>query len=575
MTDSGAPIPKRRVPRSAAALLRVTRRLSPNREEALLAVLRDAMALVFGRRLDPSDPAVRLTGAAVRAYDAADRGDDAEARRLMEGILARDPNDLIALGILRTFQTRQGALSAAVATLGRMRAIRDSPGLAVAQRQLQGRLIETEPGWLPRVAGPRETLAPRAANVVLHLQKETIPYLHNGFTIRSSNTVRAQRDAGLEPVVVSSLGFPRCAGVDLVPERETVDGVTYHRLDLGRGFPCDPPPDLALTEATWLTARVTRQERPAVVHAHSGHRGFETALTALALRERYGIPVVYEVRSFLEASWSSDPEHAESAEQYRRRFATEDRTMHAVDAVVTIAESMRTEIVARGIPAHKVHVIPNGVDPAAFAPRQADPEDRRRHGLVDGRTVIGYVSSLDNPREGHEVLIAGTARLLAAGRQVQCLIVGGGRRQEELERLAEKLGIRGSVVFTGAVPHDRIAAMYALFDIFVVPRLNDMASRFVTPLKPFEAMAAGRPLVVADLPALTEIAVPGERGLTFPSGDADGLAAAVGRLMDDPALRNSLAEAGRTWVLAERTWDRNGARYRDVYAGLTGPTTAG
>lgn len=574
MTDSRAPTPKRRVPRSAAALLRVTSRLPPNREEALLAALRDVKALVTGRRLDPSDPAVRLTGASVRAYDAADRGDDAEARRLIEGILARDPNDLIALGVLRTFQTRQGALSDAVATIGRMRAIRDSPALAVAQRQLQGRLIETEPGWLPRVAGPRETLAPRATNVVLHLQKETVPYLHNGFTIRSSNTVRAQRDAGLEPVVVSSLGFPRCAGVDVVPEREEIDGVTYHRLDLGGGFPCDAPPDLALIEACWLTARVAREERPAVVHAHSGHRGFETALTGLALRERYGIPVVYEVRSFLEASWSSDAEHAESAEQYHRRLATEDRTMHAVDAVVTIAESMRTEIMARGIPADKVHVIPNGVDPVAFAPRQADPEDRRRYGLADDRTVIGYVSSLDNAREGHEVLIAGTAKLLAAGRKVQCLIVGGGRRQEELERLAKELGIRGSVVFTGAVPHDRIAAVYALFDIFVVPRLSDMASRFVTPLKPFEAMAAGRPLVVADLPALAEIVAPGERGLTFPSGDADGLAAAVGRLMDDPALRQSLADAGRRWVLAERTWDRNGARYRDVYAGLTGPTTA-
>ena len=330
MTDPGPTPSKRRVSRSAAALLSVTRRLPPDREDALLAVLRDVRALATGRRPDALDRSTRLTGSEVRAFAAAEEGDDAEARRLVDGILARDPTDLVALGVLRTLQTRQGSLTDAVTTIGRMRAIKDSPALAVAQRQIQGRLIETEAGWLPRLAGPSETLAPRAANVVLHLQKETVPYLHNGFTIRSSNTVRAQRDVGLEPVVVSSLGFPRCVGTDVVPARESVEGITYHRLDLGAGYPCDAPPDVALKEATWLTARVVREERPAVIHAHSGHRGFETALTALALRTRYGMPVVYEVRSFLEASWSSDPEHAESAEQYRRRFETEDRTMHAV-----------------------------------------------------------------------------------------------------------------------------------------------------------------------------------------------------------------------------------------------------
>jgi glycosyltransferase involved in cell wall biosynthesis len=555
--------------------LRVTRRLGPDREESLLAALRDIRALATGHRPDPSDRVANLTVADVRAYQAAEMGDDVMARRLVEDILARDPTDMVALGILRQTQTREGELSAAVQTIGRMLAIRESAALAVAQRQLQGRLIETEPGWLPRLTGPSESLPPRASNVVLHLMKETVPYLHNGSTIRSANTIRVQRDVGLEPVVVTTLGFPRCTGTLSIVPREIIDGVTNHRLDLGQGLPCDLPPDLALKEATWLTGRVVREERPAIVHAHSGYRGYETAMTGLAIRQRYGIPVVYEVRSFQEASWSNDPEHAESAEQFRRRYETEVRTMAAVDAVVTIAESMRTEIVARGIPADKVHVIPNGVDPVTFAPREADPEVRRRYGLDASRTVIGYVSSLDNAREGHEILLAGTARLLSAGRAVQCLIVGGGRRQRELEGLADKLGIRDSVVFSGAVPHEQIPAMYALFDVFVVPRLSDLASRFVTPLKPFEAMAAGRPLVVADLPALTEIAAPETRGLAFPSGDADGLAAAVGRLIDDPSLRASLAAEGRRWVLAERTWDRNGTRYRDLYDSLTVPGSAG
>ena len=76
--------------------------------------------------------------------------------------------------------------------------------------------------------------------------------------------------------------------------------------------------------------------------------------------------------------------------------------------------------------------------------------------------------------------------------------------------------------------------MYALLDAFVVPRRDERAARLVTPLKPFEAMAMARPLIVADLPALTEVAPDGERSLAYRAEDATALAAAVVRLMDHP-----------------------------------------
>jgi glycosyltransferase involved in cell wall biosynthesis len=158
---------------------------------------------------------------------------------------------------------------------------------------------------------------------------------------------------------------------------------------------------------------------------------------------------------------------------------------------------------------------------------------------------------------------------------VACLIVGDGKRREELESLARRSGAAGAIHFTGRVPHDEVRAHYALLDAFVVPRRNDRAARYVTPLKPFEAMAMARPLVVADLPALVEIAAPGERGLAFPVEDADALAAELERLMDDPALGSRLAEAGRAWVLAERTWASNGDRYRNLYAAVLEQWNAG
>lgn len=238
--------------------------------------------------------------------------------------------------------------------------------------------------------------------------------------------------------------------------------------------------------------------------------------------------------------------------------------MLAADAVVTLAETMKADIVARGVPAERVFIVPNGVDPVAFQPRPADPALRERFGLGD-RFVIGYVSNLDHPREGHETLIRATAILAADDRDVACLIVGEGRHRTTLESIAAESGAGDRVVFTGAVPHDEVAAMYALLDAFVVPRRDERVARLVTPLKPFEAMAMARPLIVADLPALIEVAPDGERSLAYAAEDAAALATAVERLMDDPELAARLGEAGREWVTSERTWASNGPRWTEVY----------
>jgi glycosyltransferase involved in cell wall biosynthesis len=87
----------------------------------------------------------------------------------------------------------------------------------------------------------------------------------------------------------------------------------------------------------------------------------------------------------------------------------------------------------------------------------------------------------------------------------------------------------------------------------------------VTPLKPYEALAMARPLVIADLPPLREIAAPEERGLAYTPGDVASLAMVLKRLMDDPELGRRIASRGHDWVVHERTWAANGAILRDVY----------
>lgn len=540
-----------------------------------------SIATALGRRVARVRPEVREVEAALAA------GDAGRALALTETALAERPADRTLLTLRRRAFAEAGDQTGVATTLAALRRLRGGEALADTERRLHGDMAETDARWRPRIRGPHRPTAPRSDRLVLHLLKESLPQRQSGFTMRSHHNLLAQRDAGWDPVVVTALGFPRwagsaasgsaaaaggaaTAGETAIPAVEEVDGIWHHRLDLGPGYPSDGPVNTYLEDYAWRAAAVAREVRPAIIHASSGGRGYESALVGLAVGEHLRLPVVYEVRSLFDgpapgATTGAPASDATSTrERYRRRDATELRAMLAADAVVTLSDTMRDDIVARGVPAERISIVPNGVDVDAFTPRPADPALRERYGLGD-RFLLGYISNLDHPREGQETLIEATALLAAAGRDVACLIVGEGRRRAELESIAQGSGAADRIVFTGAVPHGEVAAMYALLDAFVVPRRDERAARLVTPLKPFEAMAMARPLIVADLPALTEVAPEGERSLAYPAEDARALAGAVERLIDDPDLAARLGEAGRAWVARERTWAANGKRWDAIY----------
>ena len=565
------PIGGRLLRATERAVRGVAARLPPERGEALLIAGKAGYSLVTGRRtrrgvVPRSEPTIDPI-AMRRAQAAVNRGDLPRALELIDALAGRYPDSTRVLRLRRDVLARMGEVRERAATIHRLHTLDPQPEWLESERLVLGRLVETTPGWLPRIPGPPRPIEPESADVVLQLLKESSPQLTTGFTMRSRYNLLAAVEAGSKPVVVTALGFPRLLGIREVQSLEIVDGIPHHRLDLGPSYPLDRSTDLILEDTAWLAADVARRVRPAVIHASSGHRGFEFALVGAALRQHLGRPLVYEVRSFFESTWGGDEAWGEIGEMYQRRFDAETRAMRQADHVITIAEAMRSEIIERGVAPDRITVIPNGVDAELFRPRPKDPALVARYDL-DGAFTFGYVSNLDHPRENQELLIEATALLLRRNRRVRCLIVGDGRRREELEAIARRARVGGAVIFTGRVPHDRAPDYYALLDAFVVPRRDERAARMVTPLKPYEALAMGRPLVVADLPALHEIAEPEERGLVFPAGEAAALAATLERLMDDPALGQRLGQAGRAWVAKERTWAANGPRFREVYAAV-------
>lgn len=433
--------------------------------------------------------------------------------------------------------------------------------------RLRGRVWEVHPAWLPAVSLPKpDDVQHGGPRRVLYLAKESAPYLHNGFCTRSHETLRAVKSTGTEIVAVTMPGFPAVIDVTNAPGEVVVDDITYKHLMPNSKLATMPVHEYLDLAATTL-AKFVLEYRPTVLHIGSGHRGYETALVGRAVAEWFGIPWMYEVRSFFETTWTSDKRYMESAPYFHQRHATESRCMRAADYVVTLSGPMRDEIIERhGITADKVTGIPNAVDVERFAPQSQDASLRERLGFTNA-IVLGYVSNLSHPREGQEALIAALPKIRAAGTNAKVLLVGDGARRPHLESLARKLGVAEHVVFTGSIPFDQVSAYYAQIDLFVVPRTNERAGRLVSPMKPFEAMAMGIPLLVSDLPALVEIVsdTTEPRGFSYRAEDPADLARVAIECLADPAELRRRADAAAAWVRRERTWAANGRNFVRAY----------
>lgn len=469
------------------------------------------------------------------------------------------------LRAFRDLESKRGEITSALGLAHRIASL-DRKVSPAALRKLEGRVRELY-GWIPQITGPRRQVSNVVRGRVLHLVKESRPHLSNGFTSRSHHNFMAEAEAGLDPIVLTEPGFPGTDAKHYTRE-ESVDGVRHIRLGAGDidygGMPVD---DFLQMFAELAYSEVLRT-RPAIIHASSGRRGYDTALVGLALQEKTGLPFVYEVRSLFEANWTGDVEWETKGEIYTRRMQVEEMCMHRADRVLTIGESMRDELVARGIPTEKIGIIPNAVDVSSFAARSRSANLSASLGIGEYPT-FGYVSNMDHYRESQETLIEACAILKDRGSSARCILVGGGPRAEALGALASRLGVGDRVIFTGPIDHTEIPDYYGLIDIFVVPRIAERAATYVTPLKPFEAMALKRPLVVSELPALLEIAEPPTRGRSFPPGDAEALADTLEGLYLNPDWRETMVENAYSWVAEHRTWRSNGERYVSEFAKIS------
>jgi glycosyltransferase involved in cell wall biosynthesis len=182
--------------------------------------------------------------------------------------------------------------------------------------------------------------------------------------------------------------------------------------------------------------------------------------------------------------------------------------------------------------------------------------------------TIGYVGSIVH-YEGLDYVIQAVALLRDRGvGGFKLLVVGDGRELASLKSLAAKLKVTNLCVFTGRVDRSEVESLYSVIDIVPLPRRSLPVTELVPPLKPFEAMAAGKTVVVSSVEAIALTVIDGQTGIIVPSDNVDKLAEALEKLIENPSLRKEIGARSRNWVQKERSVDSLARRLREVYASV-------
>jgi glycosyltransferase involved in cell wall biosynthesis len=325
------------------------------------------------------------------------------------------------------------------------------------------------------------------------------------------------------------------------PERETVDGFDILRVK---------PRMVVMRTPIAPRMRGVLRDLPAdVVHAHlppplSAHYAADAC-------EHRGVPLVVTYHCDVEIP---SPLGSAIETLYRRSLgaSTLRRAARVIVTTRTYAATSRT------VWRHNPVVIPNAVDIHRFDPAVDGMTVRQRLRIPPDRPMVLLV--------GRIVAHKGIEHFIEASRYlpgVQFVIAGEGTHLETMERFAGRLGVNDRVRFLGRVSQENLPRVYAACDLFVLPSVSRLEAFGIVAL---EAMATGKPVVVADIPGVREVIEDGVEGLLTDPVNPQDLADKIRRLVEDPALRQEMGRRGREKVLASFTTEKVADQVLEVYA---------
>ena len=313
------------------------------------------------------------------------------------------------------------------------------------------------------------------------------------------------------------------------------------------------PEPLAFSVRAWLHLRHRRHEFDLVHDNQSLGYG-------LIGIQRSGLPVTCTIHHPITVDRRLEVEHAETPFQRlaKRRWygftSMQTRVARRLEQVITVSESSKMDVHRdHRVPLDRMQVVPVGVDPDLFRPL---PEVRSRPGQVI------TTASADVAMKGLVFLLEAMAKIRTE-RDAHLVVIGRPKDEGPTARRIAELGLTDAVEFVSGVPDRRIVELYSESEVAVVPSLYEGFS-----LPAIEAMSCGVPLVATTGGALPEVVGEDGAALLVPPGDAQELARAVARVLDDPDLGRRTGAAGRTRAIERWSWRVTAERTTEQYRAL-------
>lgn len=287
-------------------------------------------------------------------------------------------------------------------------------------------------------------------------------------------------------------------------------------------------------------------------------RAIPFGLGPLWFARRHGIPTILEINGVWDAeqklAFSYLPAWNRSLAKLiaRIRNRTMNYACHLADLLIAVTPNISTYLQSKGITQKKIVIASNGVNTDHFQP--FDHIECRRHlGMPADSFIAGYVGSL-SAWQGVEDLIEASAIFREEHpNMLKTLIIGDGPQRQLLEELCKAKSLTDTVTFLGSKPYHEIPRQMSACDVLVAPK-KPLSSGY-SPLKVYEYLACGRPVVVSDVIGL-EFVAQNELGVSFEAGDARQLADKLEDLYEMPIeIREKMGQRAREYVKQHHSWD--------------------
>jgi glycosyltransferase involved in cell wall biosynthesis len=299
---------------------------------------------------------------------------------------------------------------------------------------------------------------------------------------------------------------------------------------------------------TWLQiegSAILERENPDFLYERYALFGFG----GLELCRRKNKPLILE----LNAPLCDQQQGYEKFPLIQTARQLESHIICRANAIVALTDWLANWAVGLGADRNRIHVFPDAVSNRLFG-GQIDRISVRQKLAIENNQVIGFMGSFHH---WHDVsgLIDAFAQLHSSKDSLRLLLVGGGQDRKAMEQRCRVLGLSNAVRFTGKVPHDEIPKYLAAMDVAVVP-YRPIENFFFSPMKLFECMAVGCPVVAADLGQISQIIDHRHTGWLYTPGDNKQLATGIATLLADHDLAAQIGSAARNYVLRHFTWEK-------------------